>query len=128
MAKRTYTVTREVKPVVQFMTFDRHELERVARIDKNGRKWTDIELLRGPEQNAFRRQDIAMVNLWADEKGTECLDQFCVEPTQSGEPDFGLAGDWMTKAQKDKCREINRLCLEAEVAYDLPKGTLSGYR
>lgn len=135
MAKKTYTVTetREVTPEASKLNFERHDLERTACIRWNKvtgvkEEPTMIEEIRERiAENGFwwGRMDIFMVNL-IDPSTNNVLDQYCVEPTKSGKPQFGAAGEYMTAKEKQWCREENARIIEAEKKYNIP-GVLLRY-
>lgn len=116
---------------IQFMSFDRDNVDRVSLITKEGKRKTtaqQIEEILAKGRRWIGRRDIGMVNVWNNENMSQHVAQYYIEPTQSGEPDFGTAELFLTEQEKEELRRINERVIKVEHERGWPKGTLSGWR
>ncbi len=134
MAKKDlYDVSHlDVKHDIMF--FDRSQLEKNAAWYPKGHKEmpeggseTYIEqyrrqIAKNGHVPHWNRRDLCMINI---EVGGKMGDQYTIDPFYDDKK-MAEHPAWkmLRKDQKDECLRLRDLCVEAEIKYDLPKGTL----
>lgn len=117
---------RDITLIIQVMFIDRHDWDSVIKIDRAGRKWTRLEEIQKSVKNGHTyhgRMDIMLINLW-EGNYKKHLDQWIVEPTRSGEPEYGNMPSWikdrLSKADHKRLKDMNKAILAVAKQHNIP--------